>query len=92
MDSKKAKKYIRMHKSSLVYAENSMDSSEFILSEDDAIEAINIAELDMKVRAIEGFRQFVVDYCIQSGRAEISESAEHYIEVFIKLLEGEKIC
>lgn len=49
--------------------------------------SVDRAKQEMKDKAIETFRSFVDDYCRESGKTEISESAEHYIEVFKKKLE-----
>lgn len=39
-----------------------------------------------KKQAIEAFRQFVEDYCDESGRKDIVEDSEHYIKVFNELI------
>lgn len=42
--------------------------------------------LKAKRKAIEAFRQFVENYCSESGRKDISEDSEHYIKVFNELI------
>lgn len=39
--------------------------------------------LRMKERAIEAFKEFVSDYCHESGRIDISNNSDHYIRVFM---------
>lgn len=54
-----------------------------------ALTAVNIARLEEKEKAINAFRKFVEDYCHESGRTDISESARHYIEVFKGIINSE---
>ena len=44
----------------------------------------------MKYKAIEAFRQFVEEYCSESGRRDISEDSEHYLKVFNELINEKK--
>lgn len=43
-------------------------------------------EKEIKKKAVQAFRQFVEDYCSESGRKEISQESEHYVNVFNELI------
>ncbi len=51
-----------------------------------AEEALEVNEVEVKQKAIEAFRQFVKQYCAESGRKDISEDSEHYVKVFKELI------
>ena len=51
-----------------------------------ALTAVNMAALEMKEKAIEAFRQFIEEYCSESGRTDISKDSGHYLKVFEKLM------
>ena len=55
-------------------------------SHDDAMKAVEMAEEEMKQKAIEAFRQFVEDYCNESGRKDIAAESEHYLKIFNELI------
>ena len=66
-------------------AQKDGDTCQYYVHESDALEGISIAEEEMKKKAIEAFRQFV-QYCAESGRKDISEDSEHYVNVFNELI------
>lgn len=55
-------------------------------SHDDAMKAVEMAEEEMKQKAIEAFRHFVEDYCNESGRKDIAAESEHYLKIFNELI------
>jgi hypothetical protein len=52
----------------------------------DASESVDIAEKEMKEKAIEGFRHFVKDYSREAGHWDIYKGSDHYIEWFTEML------
>jgi predicted HAD superfamily phosphohydrolase len=54
---------------------------------ENAESAVEVAEKDMKQKAIEAFRRFTEDYCLESGRTDISNDSEHYVKVFNELID-----
>ena len=80
MESKKAEEYIK---------ENSFEDLEYAGSDiscGGAITAVEIAEQEMKEKAVDAFSQFVKDYCLESNKMDIYTDAEHYIKVFKELI------
>lgn len=49
-----------------------------------------LGQRDMKVLAIEAFREFIEDYCSESGRKDLSVDSTHYLEMFKSKLEDKK--
>lgn len=74
-----------------ILADCAMDSEDendaLVIAVCDAEEAIEAAERDMKKKAIEAFRRFTEDYCLESGRTDISNDSEHYVKVFNELID-----
>lgn len=53
------------------------------------VQDCELAVRETKQKAIEAFRQFVEQYCTESGRSDISNESEHYISVFESLINKE---
>jgi hypothetical protein len=51
-----------------------------------AEEALEAKEYEIKKKAVEAFRQFVEDYCNESGRKDIAAESEHYLKIFNELI------
>lgn len=51
-----------------------------------AEEALKAKENEIKKKAVEAFRQFVEDYCNESGRKDIAAESEHYLKIFNELI------
>ncbi len=51
-----------------------------------AHQAVQLAEDELAQKSIDAFRQFVEQYCAESGRKDISEDSEHYVKVFKELI------
>lgn len=43
-------------------------------------------EREIKKKAVQAFRQFVEDYCSESGRKDIAAESEHYLKIFNELI------
>jgi hypothetical protein len=79
MISKKAKKHI-------LDKRNCWDKDGYAISKEKAIEAVEIAEQQIKDKAIDAFEDFVGPYCRDNNIHYICDAAEHYIKAFEKLL------
>lgn len=77
MESKKAKQYCQVHN-----LHKNFDDTYF----GETIIIVDMAEKEMKEKAIEAFTEFIENYCKESGRTDISNDSEHYIKVFTNLL------
>lgn len=51
-----------------------------------AHQAVQLAEEELKHKAIDAFRLFVKQYFAESGRKDISEDSEQYVKVFKELI------
>jgi hypothetical protein len=79
MISKKAKKII-------LDKRNCWDKDGYAISKSKAIEAVEIAEQEIKGNAIGAFEEFVGRYCRDNNIHYICDDAEHYIKAFKKLI------
>lgn len=86
--NQKAKDYIKSNTLDLE-SNNRMDSTGYVqyaVSAAKAYGALAIAEEEIRQKAIEAFRQFVERYCAEAGWKDISKESEHYVKVFIELI------
>lgn len=65
------------------------NSSEFVTTRT-ANYAINMTRQEERKKATAAFRHFVVDYCGETGRTDISMMAERFIKVFEEILNKEE--
>lgn len=65
------------------------NSSEFVTTRA-ANYAINMTRQDERKKATAAFRHFVVDYCGETGRTDISMAAGHHIKMFEDILNKEE--
>lgn len=79
---KKAEDYLEVH---------DLSTGPTTIDRADAIKAVKAARQEEREKAIAAFKHFVVDYCGETGRTDISMAAGHHVKVFKDILNKEEL-